>query len=232
MWHKRCILTAPNAKTHVSLCAGWAVASFPQLVHISPDACWLLGVLPNKEGAFRRSGRGGRPLTSPKLLFGMWLGWPAVSVSLSLFSASFLTWNSSLRLLPAWKGHGLNRGQQRAAVLAPSQLHREMCRCSNNACLLGGLEPMKPGPLQLHQASLKDGCWHAEGERLPAWWQCYTAIQGTGFCDLEESSKISIKSLPNVCSLSLCLFFSTLLWCWWVSYSGKSLGIEFTNGFL
>lgn len=152
--------------------------------------------------------------------------------SLAVLSASFLTWNSSLRLLPAWKGHGLNRGQQRAAVLAPSQLHREMCRCSNNACLLGGLGPMKPGPLQLHQASLKDGCWHAEGERLPAWWQCYTAIQGTGFCDLEESSKISIKSLPNVCSLSLCLFFSTLLWCWWVSYSGKSLGIEFTNGFL
>lgn len=66
---------------------------------------------------------------------------------------------------------------------------------------------MKPGPLQLHQASLKDGCWHAEGEHLPAWWQCYTAIQGTRFCDLEESSKISIKSVPNVCAFSLSFFF-------------------------
>lgn len=60
-------------------------------------------------------------------------------------------------------------------------------------------------------SSLPEGrvlaCWRG---RLPAWWQCYTAIQGTGFCDLEESSKISIKSVPNVCAFSLFFFFFPL----------------------
>ena len=92
------------------------------------------------------------------------------------------------------------------------------------ACL-GGSGSGKHGPLQLRQTSPKDGRWHARGERLPAWWQCYTAIQGTRFKAI-WIGEMRIKSVPNV--RSFFPFAATLMGV----VQCKKLGTEFANIYL
>lgn len=98
-----------------------------------------------------------------------------------------------------------------AALLAPSQLHGETCRCSNNACLLGGsglCSPTKP--------RRRTGAGTAEGSICPPGGNVTLRVK---VCNLEESSKMCIKSVPNVCGVVF-----PLLPRWWVSCSVKSWG--------